>query len=102
MTQANDQPNDRERSVDRQFRILDRRLTRLEETQLTGKEINSGFVGRRPAFGNRVYDEIDALEEQINARFDRLEGEVRELRTETNGKLDLILRRLTGMGQGNE
>jgi hypothetical protein len=50
----------------------------------------------------RLYDEIDALEEQINARFDRLEGEVRELRTETNGKLDLILRRLTGMGQGNE
>jgi hypothetical protein len=87
MTQANDQPNDRERSVDRQFRILDRRLTRLEETQLTGKEINSGF--------DRVYDEIDA-------RFDRLEGEVRELRSETNGKLDLILRRLTGMGQGNE
>ncbi len=102
MTQANDQPNDRERSVDRQFRILDRlggalrdrRLTRLEETQLTGKEINSGF--------DRVYDEIDALEEQMNARFDRLEGEVRELRAETNGKLDLILRRLTGMGQGNE
>jgi ABC-type phosphate transport system auxiliary subunit len=94
MTQANDQPNDRERLVDRQLRILDRRLTRLEETQLTGKEINSGF--------DRVYDEIDALEEQINARFDRLEGEVKELRTETNGKLDLILRRLTGMGQGNE
>jgi hypothetical protein len=43
MTQANDQLGDRERSVDRQFRILDRRLTRLEETQLTGKEINSGF-----------------------------------------------------------
>jgi hypothetical protein len=94
MTQANDQPNDRERSVDRQFRILDRRLTRLEETQLTGKEINSGF--------DRVYDEIDALEEQMNARFNAQDTKIDNLGIELNGKLDLILRRLTGMGQGNE
>jgi hypothetical protein len=91
MTQSNDQPDDRDRQIDRQFRGFDRRLTRLEETQVTGKELNRGF--------DRVYDEIDALEDQINARFDRLESEVRELRAETNGKLDAILRRLTGMEQ---
>jgi hypothetical protein len=88
MTQANEQPNDRERSVDRQFRILDRRLTRLEETQLTGKEINSGF--------DRVYDEIDALEEQMNARFDALQTEMRQEFASLNTKFDLMMRRLSG------
>jgi hypothetical protein len=88
MTQANDQPNDRDRSVDRQFRILDRRLTRLEETQLTGKEINSGF--------DRVYDEIDALEEQMNARFDALQTEMRQEFASLNTKFDLMMRRLSG------
>jgi hypothetical protein len=88
MTQANDQPNDRDRSVDRQFRILDRRLTRLEETQLTGKEINSGF--------DRVYDEIDALEEQMNARFDAIQTEMRQEFASLNTKFDLMMRRLSG------
>jgi hypothetical protein len=88
MTQGNDQPNDRERSVDRQFRILDRRLTRLEETQLTGKEINSGF--------DRVYDEIDALEEQMNARFDAIQTEMRQEFASLNTKFDLMMRRLSG------
>jgi predicted ATP-dependent Lon-type protease len=94
MTQANDQPNDRERSVDRQFRILDRRLTRLEETQLTGKEINSGF--------DRVYEEIDELKVEMNQRFDAQDAKIDNLGIELNGKLDFILRRLTGMGQRNE
>ena len=88
MTQANE-PNDRDRSLDRQLRGFDRRLTRLEETQLTGKEINVAF--------DRVYDEIDALEEQMNARFDRLESEVREMRSELNGKIDIIMRYITGL-----
>jgi septation ring formation regulator EzrA len=78
--------NDRDRSLDRQLRVFDRRLTRLEETQLTGKEINGGF--------DRVYEEIDALEAQINARFDRLEHEARETRSELNGKIDVIMRYL--------
>ncbi len=94
MTQANDQPSDRERAVDRQFRILDRRLTRLEETQLTGKEINLGF--------DRVYEEIDELKVEMNQRFDAQDTKIDNLGIELNGKLDLILRRLTGMGQGNE
>jgi hypothetical protein len=81
MTQANG-PNDRERSLERQLRIFDRRLTRLEETQLTGKEINLSF--------DRVYEEIDALEDQMNARFDQLENSM-------NAKLDAIMQRLTGL-----
>lgn len=88
MTQANE-PNDRERSLERQLRIFDRRLTRLEETQLTGKEINLSF--------DRVYEEIDALEDQMNARFDRLENSVAELKSEMNGKFDAIMQRLTGL-----
>jgi hypothetical protein len=81
MTQANES-NDRERSLERQLRIFDRRLTRLEETQLTGKEINLSF--------DRVYEEIDALEDQMNARFDQLENSM-------NAKLDAIMQRLTGL-----
>lgn len=88
MTQANE-PNDRERSLERQLRIFDRRLTRLEETQLTGKEINLSF--------DRVYEKIDALEDQMNARFDRLENSVAELKSEMNGKFDAIMQRLTGL-----
>jgi Mg2+ and Co2+ transporter CorA len=88
MTQASE-PSDRDRSLERQLRVFDRRLTRLEETQLTGKEINLAF--------DRVYEEIDALEDQINARFDRLENSVAEMRAEMNGKFDTIMRHLTGM-----
>jgi hypothetical protein len=94
MTQANE-PNDRNRSLDRQLRVFERRITRLEETQLTGKEVSLAF--------DRVYDEIDALEEQMNVRFDRLESEIgeirvemREMRVEMNGKIDVILRHITG------
>lgn len=48
---------------------------------------------------DRVYDEIDALEDQMNARFDRLEVEVRDMRAEMNGKFDTIMRHLTGLGE---
>jgi uncharacterized protein YdcH (DUF465 family) len=99
MTQASE-PNDRDRSLERQLRIFDRRLTRLEETQLTGKEISSAF--------DRVYDEIDALEDQMNARFDRLEARfdrldtrLDRLETEINGKFNTIMQHLTGLGGGN-
>jgi predicted nuclease with TOPRIM domain len=72
-----------------------RRVSKLEDTQVTWRELNDSF--------NRVYEEIDIVEEQIdrrfdtletfmNQRFDRLEGEVREL----NGKFDIIMRHITG------
>jgi predicted nucleic acid-binding Zn-ribbon protein len=91
MTQARD-PNDRDRELDRELISLNRRLTRLEDSQITGRELKESF--------GRVYDEIDALESQIDrrfdsmdGRFDRLEGEVREL----NGKIETILRYITGL-----
>jgi hypothetical protein len=100
MTQSSES-NDRDRSLDRQFRVFDRRLTRLEETPWTGKEINGGF--------DRVYDEIDALEAQMNVRFYRLEYEAREARlelngkiSELNGKIDVIMRYVTGLSSSDD
>jgi peptidoglycan hydrolase CwlO-like protein len=91
MTQARD-PNDRDRELDRELINLNRRLTRLEDSQVTGRELKESF--------GRVYDEIDALEAQINRRFDsmeerfdRLDGDIRAL----NGKIETILRHITGL-----
>jgi uncharacterized coiled-coil DUF342 family protein len=85
------EPNDRDRSIDRQLRAFERRIRRLEETQLTSAEFGDAF--------DRVYDEIDALESQIVQRFDRLAGEVSEMRTEIrelNGKFDILMRHIIG------
>jgi hypothetical protein len=38
MTQARD-PNDRDRELDRELINLNRRLTRLEDSQVTGREL---------------------------------------------------------------
>ncbi len=94
MTQAREAEDT---DLSRSLRRLDRRVSRLEDTQVTWRELNDSF--------NRVYEEIDVVEEQIdrrfdtletsmNQRFDQLEGEVREL----NGKLDIIMRHITGQG----
>ncbi|MER3433529.1 MAG: hypothetical protein C4288_08865 [Leptolyngbya sp. ERB_1_1] len=99
MTQANE-PNDRDREIDRQFTSLNRRVDRLEYSQISPQELSRGF--------DRVYDEIDSLENHMNARFDRvnerfdqidqrfdrLEGEVREL----NRKFDIVMLHITGQG----
>jgi predicted nucleic acid-binding Zn-ribbon protein len=86
MTQANE-PN----NYDRQFRHFNRRLERLEDTQVSPQEFERAF--------NRVYDEIDALEDQMNQRFDRLEVNVTEMRAEMreiNNKFDILMRHITG------
>jgi len=85
MTQANE-PNDQSRDIDRQFRSLNRRVDRLEYAQISPQEFSAAF--------DRAYDEIDALENSMNERFDRLEGEVREL----NRKFDIIMQYVTGQG----
>jgi hypothetical protein len=94
MTQASE-PSDR-RIVDlwstvgnRQLRTISRRVNRLEDTRVTWGELNVEFVGQRPAFGNRLYDEVDDLKKEMNQRFDSLES-----------KFDLIMRHITG--QDNE
>ncbi|MBW4622134.1 MAG: hypothetical protein KME17_22620 [Cyanosarcina radialis HA8281-LM2] len=90
---ASNVPNDRDREIDRQFRDLSRRVDRLEYAQITPQEFTRAF--------DRVYDEIDALEDTVNERFDRvderferLEGEVREL----NRKFDIVMQHITGQG----
>jgi archaellum component FlaC len=48
-----------------------------------------------------VYDDIDALEDAMNERFDRLENEVRELNNKFEGlnqKFDIVMQYITGGG----
>ncbi|AFY93654.1 hypothetical protein [Chamaesiphon minutus] len=87
MTQSNE-PNDRR--IDRQLRTINRRVNRLEDTQVTWGELNVEF--------DRLYDEIDEvkiemtqLKTEMNQRFDSLS-------TELNGKIDIILRHITASG----
>jgi predicted nucleic acid-binding Zn-ribbon protein len=79
MTSSNE-PNDRERSIDRNLRSLNRRVDRLEYAQISPQEFSRAF--------DRVYEEIDDLKERFNQVDRRLDS--------MHGKIDLILRRLTG------
>jgi hypothetical protein len=88
MTQANES-NDRDREIDRQFRDLRRRTERLEYLQIPPQEFSRSF--------DRIYDEMDALENIVNERFDRVESEVREL----NRKFDIVMQYITGQGGTN-
>jgi uncharacterized coiled-coil DUF342 family protein len=78
MTQA-PEPNDRDRQVERELRALNRRVDRLEYTQVSPQEFRQAF--------ERVYEEIDDLKD-----------EVREMRSELNGKIDIIMHHITGQG----
>ncbi len=83
MTQA---PNDRSTETNRQFVSLGRRIDRLEDTQITGRELNQAF--------GRVYDDIDAVEDKIDglqSDFDDFRQEVKQKFDEINQKLDAIL-----------
>jgi predicted nuclease with TOPRIM domain len=102
MTQANE-PNERNQDIDRQLRDLRRRTERLEYLQIPPQEFSRSF--------DRVYDEIDTLEDIVNERFDRvnerfdrvnesfdqLKGEVGEL----NRKFDIVMQYITGQGGAN-
>ena len=81
MAQAQE-PNDNY-EVERQLRSLNRRVERLEDTQVTGRELNRGF--------DRVYEEMDHLEDKV----DRLQLEFEGFRDEINQKLDTILRHIS-------
>jgi hypothetical protein len=90
------EPEDRGREIDRELISMNRRLTRLEDSQVTGRELKESF--------GRVYDDVDDLElymgqrfDVLEQRFDRLEIEVRDLRVDLGGKMDAILRQITGM-----
>ncbi len=95
MTQSSDS-NEQNQEFDRHLRGLSRRVDRLEYSQISPQEFSRSF--------DRVYDEIDALEgivngrfDQVNERFDHLEGEVREL----NRKFDIVMQYITGQGEAS-
>lgn len=77
---------DRDRSLDKQLRIFERRLTRLEETQLTNREVNLA-VDRVSAKMDSIEDRITARLDWLEARFDRLEMRFNDL----DRKLDLVI-----------
>lgn len=67
---------------DRQLRHMNRRLERLEDTQVSPQEFERAF--------NRVYEEIDELKIEVR--------EVKEQLRELNNKFDIIMRHITGQG----
>jgi CHASE3 domain sensor protein len=79
MTQANDQ-ND----YDRQFRHLNRRVERLEDTLVTPQEFDRSF--------DRLYAELQLVRSEVAAVNSRLE----HVETELTGKIDTTLRHITG------
>jgi predicted nuclease with TOPRIM domain len=83
MTQANDS-NDFIRENNRRFRDLSWRVERLESTQMPARSLHESF--------DRVYEEIDTLEDHMNQRFDKLEEKVNSL----DRKIDIIMRHITG------
>jgi predicted nucleic acid-binding Zn-ribbon protein len=79
MTQAQN-PDDRDRQVERELRAWNRRVDRLEYTQVLPQEFRQAF--------DRVYEE----------EIDDLKDEIREMRSELNGKIDIIMGHITGQG----
>ena len=93
MTQSRE-PDDR--GLDRTLRSFDRRISRLEDTQVTWRELNDAF--------DRVYEEIDEVKVQVNTleislnqRFDRVDGQLESLNT----KFDIVMQHITGQGNSN-
>ena len=74
MTESNES---NERRYERALRSISRRVSSLEETQLTWNELNVEF--------DRIYDEIDQFKVEMNQRFDSQDA-----------KIDIILRHIIG------
>lgn len=82
----------REEEIYRQLKSLNRRVERLEDTQVTDRELNRGF--------DRIYEEIDALEDKVDtlqSELKNLQSEFKLFRNEMNEKLDTILKHITGI-----
>jgi hypothetical protein len=90
MTQSN-QPSDRDlftRVVQLEYRLtrLENNQAQIENTMTPGGYITEAF--------DRVLDEIDTVKQQNQAQYDDLKATI----AEQNGKIDLILRGITGLG----
>jgi uncharacterized protein YoxC len=96
MTQANE-PNDR--GIEARLARLEERLSRIERTTVPNDYIRRSF--------DRVYQDMTELHYKIDSLAvevdgvkqsnQRLEQKLEEVSTEVNGKLDVILRHLTGI-----
>jgi vacuolar-type H+-ATPase subunit I/STV1 len=92
MTQSQN-PDDRDRPVDRELRALNRRVDRLEYTQVSPQEFRQAF--------ERVYEEIDDLHDEtiemrseLNGKIDRVNSRLDAL----DAKFDIIMHHITGQG----
>ena len=101
MTQVNE-PDDR--NIEARIARLEERLSRIERTTVPNDYIRRSF--------DRVYQDMTDLHYKIDSLAieslaigvdavkqsnQRLEQKIDDTSTELNGKLDLIIRRLTGM-----
>ncbi len=87
MTQANE-PNDFPREIERRFGHLNRRVERLEDTQISPQEFARAF--------ERVNEEASAIRREIAELRTEINSKIDNLSTELNGKIDIILRHITG------
>ena len=104
MTQANE-PEDR--GVEARLARLEERLSRIERTTVPNDHIRRSFDRVNRDMTDLHY-KIDSLAILVTRGFanevdavkqsnQRLEQKIDDVSTEMNGKLDLIIRRLTGM-----
>jgi uncharacterized coiled-coil DUF342 family protein len=76
------EPNQPERDLRRRIREIDWRVQRLEATQMPARSIDDAF--------QQVYDELDELQDKSDA--------IRTDIARLEGKIDIILQHLTGLG----
>ena len=96
MTQANESED---RDVEARLTRLEERLSRIERTTVPNDYIRRSFDGMYQDMTDPYY-KIDSLAIEVDAikqSNQRLEQKIDDVSTEMNGKLDLIIRRLTGM-----
>jgi tetrahydromethanopterin S-methyltransferase subunit G len=84
MTQARE-PDDIDR-VNRELRGVNRRLDRLEYTQISPQEFSSVL--------DRIYEEIGSTRSEMRAEFVAVNARLESL----DAKIDIIIRRLSGEG----
>jgi uncharacterized coiled-coil DUF342 family protein len=76
------EPNQPERDLRRRIREIDWRVQRLEATQMPARSIDDAF--------QQVYDELDELQDKSDA--------IRTDIARLEGKIDIVLQHLTGLG----
>lgn len=92
MTQANNEPSGQD-NLNRTLRSFDRRIIRLEESQVTGRELDRDF--------NQVFAEIDEVKASIQQLQIGMDKEFDELKSrfgELERKFDIVMSHITGNG----